>query len=91
MKAPPRVSNSDMPAANRTGRQRTAHQGAREATPVLASAIRPISDAVSKPSPNSRPTRYICQGSVMIRAPRPIRRLIIPRRSSPSSSAASSK
>ena len=53
-----------MPAANRTGSVRMAYHGSANAAAPPASTSRPTSVAVSKPSPNSRPTGYMCQGLV---------------------------
>ena len=62
MNEPSIVSSSDIPAANRTGRHKIAYQGRPLAAPVPASTRKATSVAVSKPSPNSRPTPYICRG-----------------------------
>ena len=61
------VSISDIPAANSTGNTRIETSD----SPFDASAAEipnsPISVAVSKPSPNSTPSGYMCQLRVMIR------------------------
>ena len=61
MNAPSIVSSSDIPAANRIGRQRIAYHGRPPSAAVPAVASSAISVAVSKPSPKSAPSGYICQ------------------------------
>ncbi len=61
MKVPSRVSNRLMPAANSSGRHRTAYQGSPAAAPEPAMTIRVTSVAVSKPRPNRKPSGYICR------------------------------
>ncbi len=90
MNVPSMVSSRDMPAANSTGRQRMAYQGRPEAAPEPARTSRAISVAVSKPSPKSRPSGYICQDLLIEPVTRPRRRFMKPRLSSWASRAASS-
>ncbi len=91
MNEPSMVSSSDIPAANSTGRHRIAYQGSANAEAPPARTSSETSVAVSKPSPNSRPTRYICQGLVMVFMIGRRMRLTRPRLSRCASSSASSK
>jgi len=50
-----------MPAAKMIGRLRTAAKGSPWAAAPALIASSATSDAVSKPSPNRKPTGYICQ------------------------------
>ena len=71
MNEPSMVSISDMPAANRTGRQSTAYQGSPAPAAPPARTSSATSVAVSKPSPNSTPIGYICPGLVTVCVSRP--------------------
>ncbi len=89
MNTPSRVSISDMPAAKMIGSAMIASGGSPPAIAVVpAIAMSPTWLAVSKPSPNSSPTGYICQDSLMNLLYRPLKmRFMKPRwASSPSSS-----
>mmetsp|Transcript_8368 Transcript_8368/g.25137 ORF Transcript_8368/g.25137 Transcript_8368/m.25137 type:complete len:244 (+) Transcript_8368:283-1014(+) len=61
---PSHVSTSAMPLVNRSGRIITATDGT-PFGPTAASASSPTSDAVSKPMPNSTPTKNIFQAASM--------------------------
>src|SRR5450631_188347 len=61
MKQPSMLSSRLIPAANRIGSVRIAYQGSANAAAPPASTSSPTSVAVSKPSPNSSPTGYMCQ------------------------------
>ena len=71
MNAPSIVSNSDMPAANRIGRQRIAYNGRPPAAAPPATTSSATSVAVSKPSPNRQPSGYICHGLRIAAVARP--------------------
>ncbi len=55
------VSISVMPAVNSAGNTRIDQIGSPLDACVAAMARRPISVAVSKPSPNRKPSGYMCQ------------------------------
>ena len=71
MNTPSKVSISDMPAANSSGRDRMASGGSEAPLPLTPTAAvadrprNPTSVAVSKPSPKRMPTGYICQEWLM--------------------------
>ena len=79
MNEPSMVSSRHMPAVNSTGRHKIAYQGSPAAALVPASTSSAISVAVSKPSPNSSPTGYMCQDLVIDLVKRPRNRLSSPR------------
>ena len=90
MKHPSIESSRLIPAANNTGRVKIAYQGRLNAAAPPASTSSPTSVAVSKPSPNSSPTGYMCQGLVTALVAPDSSRLRNPRLSSCASSSRSS-
>ncbi len=78
MKEPSTVSSRHMPAVNSTGRHMMAYHGSPAAALVPASTSSAISVAVSKPSPNNKPTGYMCQDLVIDLVKRPSNRFIRP-------------
>ena len=90
MNEPSIASISDIPAANRIGRQRIAYQGSPAPAAPPARTSSETSVAVSNPRPNSRPIGYICHGLVTALVSRPRTRFMSPRLASWSSSCASS-
>jgi hypothetical protein len=82
MNDPSIVSSSDIPAANRTGRQRIAYHGSPAPAAPPASTSRATSVAVSKPRPKSAPIGYIWWGLATIFVIPPKKRFISPRLSS---------
>lgn len=79
MKAPSAVSSSDIPAAKSSGSDSAARNGVSCVATPAAIASRPISLAVSKPSPNRRPSGYIFQELSTSRTGRPATRVSAPR------------
>src|SRR2546427_5216112 len=76
MNDPSIESISDIPAANRIGRQRIAYHRAPAAPAPPAMTRSATSLAVSNPRPNSNPTGYMCRGLATALVRRPNRRFI---------------
>ena len=91
MNDPSIESNRDIPAQKSIGRTRIEYHGSPVAAAPPAITNSPTSVTVSNPSPNSRPTGYMCQGlrTIFITGPRILLRA--PRLSSSFSSCSSSK
>ena len=71
MNDPSIESRSDIPAANRIGRQRIAYHGRPAPAAPPASTRSVTSVAVSKPRPKRTPIGYICRGLLTVRVSLP--------------------